>query len=248
MKPSVLQTATRRVSAPSAGKGVSHTHRARGGVVQRMWCFGCCGGESDVGETKPLNPGLIVEPTATYSSSGEPQVGSTFVGRTDWTQHPTLLNNKYDVHSKVSDDDIWVVAVYAGKVVATSYLQFKVKGELMSFTSFESHPPFSGLGSIALALLRVKANGRELAPSGPVPGSYTFYERQGFEGFNVSDRTKAGIGRIMDRERDNIRGAKGNLESMDSHMMLETVQKEIKLKEGLDIATGKATYTSPFKK
>ena len=50
----------------------------------------------------------------------------------------------------------------------------------MAFSSFESHPPFSGLGGVALALLKGVAGETPLAPSGPVPGSYTFYEKQGF--------------------------------------------------------------------
>ena len=50
-------------------------------------------------------------------------IGATFVGGGNWRQHSTPLHGKYDVHYKVGDDDITVVAVYGNKVVANSFLQ-----------------------------------------------------------------------------------------------------------------------------
>lgn len=210
----------------------------RGAAIQRMWCcFGCCDEVAQDEEKKSLissGSEIRLEQPAFLSlmkAALQPGQDLSASVLSEWTQYQDNANG-HPVFYKIGSQKVEVIATTSDRsqVVATSSLTYSVKhdrGDYISFTNFNSDPPFSGLGAIVLRLLKKESKGLPLEPSGPIPGAYSFYEKQGFPGFVVDQGIKQGISQHLQEKQREMAEAKRSLHLSKSRDVLKEVQAGI---------------------
>ena len=177
-----------------------------------------------------------------------PQPGQ-LVSVDGWVPLNRSIFNKYPIHYKISDNWYAVIATTKAdesgnaKVVANSSLVSKRHEDdrKIYFTSFDSNPPFVGLGRIALELLKNRT-GKEPVPSGPIAGAYAAYHGMGMQGFVIEEGVLHNIKKLTQKAKDTKSSHDFNIEDKASRDDLSNIQKEILNIERLAILKGKMEF------
>lgn len=164
---------------------------------------------------------------------GAPEVGSQ-VDLSDWTQHGAQIVGGYQVYYRIDGSNYNVIATTGpglgnrATVVANSYLESAPRdSKTIYFTSFGSNPPFSGLGGIALDLLR-QQSGLILVPKGPVFGAYTAYHKMGMTGFVIPESALLAVGELVAEAKQIKSSLDFDIAREEDRQELRAIQERIK--------------------
>jgi hypothetical protein len=238
-------------SAPNSSSKLVQCHRKPHNPILQACCWPWGGGkeEAETDSTHLLHPG------PSYTTLETPDFGPTapqldqVVSVNDWKSYDGLIFNVYPVYYKVISNSYIVIATTRpdisgnAKVVANSSLESKPhkSDKKIYFTSFDSNPPFAGLGRIALTILK-QNTGKDPVPSGPVPGAYAAYHGMGMKGFKIGERVLSDIKNLTEEARKIKSHEDFNIEDQMSRDALRGIQNRIKDREMFPILHGRMKF------
>ena len=161
--------------------------------------------------------------------------------RQEWSSYGAPLEGNYPVWYKKEGKKITVVALKGdnsrlpkGTIVAKSELE-RSKKEInghKAFTSFDSDPPFAGLGSKAIEIFKTEFDEEDPRPDGPIAGAYHAYQKMGILALKKpnSDEDYEGmenVKKIVKEVKKFKESQKYNLEDPQTRNALSNYQKQI---------------------
>lgn len=227
---------------------------ATGNVVQG--CFDWCCTPSQ--ESQPIlsgnrtrhdrEPSIVIEQH--YEKIGSPDPGER-VNVSDWQDHGSTITGGYPVYYLIEGSNYKVIAttppdhLHRATVVANTFLQSVPRTEnTIYFTSFDSDPPFGGLGGIALNLLH-QTYGKILVPKSPVMGAYTAYHKLGMEGFVIPEQVLQGVKKLVDESKRIKAEMSFDIAQDSDRKRLREIQEQIKALEQKYNLRGVMGYKEP---